>query len=196
MQRVVRSPMLSPRPNAARLCVLAFALLSASSPAAFAAAQYSGARSSAFAHAERLREALEGRPEQQRTRLQYDRVLAAYRAIYHGDPGSPKADASIAAVADLLAEEGRIFQDEKALHDAIGQYEFLRRQYPGTRYRFSALLTEGEIYQRDLADPEQAKAAYQNFLRLYPQSSLGVEARTELKNIHRDELAAGRARAP
>jgi N-acetylmuramoyl-L-alanine amidase len=188
--------MLSPRPNAARLCVLAFALLSASSPAAFAAAQYSGARSSAFAHAERLREALEGRPEQQRTRLQYDRVLAAYRAIYHGDPGSPKADASIAAVADLLAEEGRIFQDEKALHDAIGQYEFLRRQYPGTRYRFSALLTEGEIYQRDLADPEQAKAAYQNFLRLYPQSSLGVEARTELKNIHRDELAAGRARAP
>ena len=195
--------MLSPKPqaprrNAGRACALCLALLSVSmaSPRALAAAQYSGARSSAFAHAERLREALEGRPEQQRTRLQYDRVLAAYRAIYHGDPGSPKADASIAAVADLLAEEGRVFQDEKALHDAIGQYEFLRRQYPGSRYRFSALLTEGEIYQRDLADPQQAKAAYQNFLRLYPQSSLGVEARTELKNMHRDELAAGRAQAP
>ena len=56
-----------------------------------------------------------------------------------------QADASIAAVADLLAEEGRVFQDEKALRDAIGQYEFLRHQYPGSRYRFSALLTEGEI---------------------------------------------------
>jgi N-acetylmuramoyl-L-alanine amidase len=179
-------------------CVLAFVLLCPwrLTPATFAAAQYSGARSSAFAHAERLREALEGRPEQQRTRLQYDRVLAAYRGIYHSDPASPKADASIAAVADLLAEEGRVFQDEKALHDAIGQYEFLRRQYPGSRYRFSALLTEAEIYQRDLADPQQAKATYQNFLHLYPQNALGVEARVELKNIHRDELAAARSQPP
>ena len=139
-----------------------------------------------------MREALEGRPEQQRTRLQYERVLDAYRAIYHGDPGSPKADASIAAVADLLAEEGRVFQDEKALRGAIGQYEFLRRQYPSSRYRFSALLTEGEIYQRDLGDLQQAQAAYENFLRLYPQSALGVEARVELKNIRRQEMAGSR----
>ncbi|HEX4311827.1 MAG TPA: N-acetylmuramoyl-L-alanine amidase [Acidobacteriaceae bacterium] len=201
MQRAVRSTILAPeplssRPTAVPVCVLVFILLSGSALKVLAAAQYSGARSSAFAHAERLREALEGRPEQQRTRLQYDRVIAAYRAIYHGDPASPKADASIAAVADLLAEEGRVFQDEKALHDAIGQYEFLRHQYPGSRYRFSALLTEAEIYQRDLADPQQAKATYQNFLHLYPQNALGVEARVELKNIHRDELAAARAQPP
>jgi N-acetylmuramoyl-L-alanine amidase len=189
--------MLSPEANAARACVLCFALLSFSgaTPAALAAAQYSAARSSAFAHAERMREALEGRPEQQRTRLQYDRVLDAYRAVYHGDPASPKADASIAAVADLLAEEGRVFQDNKALRDAIGQYEFLRHQYPVSRYRFSALLTEGEIYQRDLGDLPQAKAVYLNFLRLYPQNPLGVEARAELKNIRRNEIVS-RAPAP
>ncbi|MGB9030317.1 MAG: N-acetylmuramoyl-L-alanine amidase [Acidobacteriaceae bacterium] len=120
-------------------------------------------------------------------------MLAAYRAIYHGDPAAPRADASVAAVGDLLAEEGRVFQDEKALHDAIGQYEFLRHQYPGSRYRFSALLTEGEIYQRDLGDWQQAKAVYQNFLRLYPQNALGAEARSELKNIRRDQIAAVRA---
>src|SRR5580704_8421929 len=131
---------------------------------------------SPFDKAQRLREGLEGRPEQQRNRRDYDRVLAAYRAVYHADPASPKADASIAAVADLLAEEGRVFQDEKALRDAIGQYEFLRHQYPSSRYRFSALLTEGEIYQRDLGDTQQAKAVYQNFLRLYPQSPLSAEA--------------------
>jgi N-acetylmuramoyl-L-alanine amidase len=194
MQRAVRSPMPSSPSSAARARVVSVAVLALFTlPASAASAQYSAARSTPFAHAERLREALEGRPEQQRTRLQYDRVLDAYRSIYHGDPASPKADASIAAVADLLAEEGRIFQDQKALRDAIGQYEFLRRQYPGSRYRSSALLTEGEIYQRDLGDLEQAKGVYLNFLRLYPQNPLGVEARTELKNIHRDQLAATRS---
>ena len=137
----------------------------------------------AFEKAQRMREALEGRPERQRTRRDYDRVIDAYRAIYHGDPASPRADASVSAVADLLAEEGRVFQDDKALHDAIGQYEFLRRQYPGSRYRFSALLTEGEIYLRDLNDRESAKATFQEFLRLYPQNPLASEARIELTNL-------------
>jgi len=160
---------------------------------AASAAQYSSARAPAFAHAERLREALEGRPEQQRTRFLYDRVLDAYRAIYHADPSSPKADASVAAVADLLAEEGRVFQDQKALHDALGQYEFLRREYPGSRYRFSALLTEGEIYQRDLGDLDQAKSIYLTFLRLYPLNPLHTEAQTELRKIRRDQLASARS---
>jgi N-acetylmuramoyl-L-alanine amidase len=166
-------------------------MLSAAPNRALAAAQ-SSSGPAAFAHAERLCEALEGRPEQQRTRLQYEHVLDAYRAIYHGDPASPKADASIAAVADLLAEEGRVFQDEKALHDAIGQYEFLRHQYPASRYRFSALLTEGEIDQRDLDDLPQAKSVYLTFLRLYPRNPLAVEARAQLKNIRRDQIAATR----
>jgi N-acetylmuramoyl-L-alanine amidase len=151
-------------------------------------AQYGNPRP--FAHAERLREALEGRPEQQRTRLEYERVMDSYRAIYHGDPASPRADASIATVAELLAEEGRIFQDDKALHDAIGQYEFLRHQYPGSRYRFTALLTEGEIYQRDLGDLRQARSVYENFLREYPRHPLAVEARLELKKIGREEIAS------
>ena len=130
-----------------------------------------------------MREGLEGKPERQRTRADYDRVMAAYRAIYHGDPSSPKADASVSAVADLLAEEGRVFDDEKALHDAIGQYEFVRKQYPGSHYRFSALLTEGEIYLRDLNDRDSARASFEQFLRLYPQNPLANEARIELTNL-------------
>lgn len=144
---------------------------------------------SPFDKAQRLREALEGRPEQQRTRRDYERVLDAYRAVYHGDPASPKADASISAVADLLAEQGRVFQDEKSLHEAIGQYEFLRKQYPGSHYRFSALLTEGEIYRRDLDDRDSAKSTFQQFLKLYPRNPLADEARQELANIHKEEVA-------
>ncbi|HEX3987516.1 MAG TPA: N-acetylmuramoyl-L-alanine amidase [Acidobacteriaceae bacterium] len=157
-------------------------------PAPFALA--SQARAASFAHAERLREALEGRPEHERSRAQYERVLDAYRAIYHGDPASPRADDSIAAVANLLAEEGRVFQDDKALHDAIGQYDFLRRQYPASRLRYSALLTEGEIFQRDLNETAQAKATYKAFLSLYPRNALAAEARTELRAIEHQERSS------
>ena len=174
----------------AALAVLAAPAARASIP------QYGSGRAAGFAHAERLREALEGRPERERTRWQYERVLDAYRAIYHGDPASPKADASIAAVANLLAEEGRVFQDPKALRDAIGQYEFLRREYPASRFRASALLTEGEIYQRDFGDLAQAKAIYLNFLRLYPLNPLAIEARSELRSIRRDQWAMRRGREP
>jgi len=177
----------------ARALPLLAVALALATPAALAAKPQSGsARATAFAHAERLREALEGRPESQRTRLQYEHVLDAYRAIYHGDPASPKADASIAAVADLLAEEGRVFQDAKPLRDAIGQYEFLRREYPSSRFRYSALLTEGEIYQRDFGDLQQAKTIYLNFLRLYPGNPLGVEARSELRSIRHLQIAGRR----
>jgi N-acetylmuramoyl-L-alanine amidase len=173
-------------------CALTLTLSLSSFPAR--AAQHSALPP--YEKAQRLREALEGRPEQQRTRRDYDRVLDAYRAVYHGDPASPKADASISAVADLLAEEGRIFQDEKSLHDAIGQYEFLRKQYPGSRYRYSALLTEGEIYRRDLEDRDQAKTTFQQFLKLYPQNPLADQARQELKNIRKEEVAEKHGKRP
>jgi N-acetylmuramoyl-L-alanine amidase len=152
---------------------------------ASAAPQHRVAERSSFERAQRLREALEGRPERQRTRRDYERVLDAYRIVYHSNPASPHADASVAAVADLLAEEGRIFQDDKALHDAIGQYQFLRENYPQSRYRYSALLTIGEVYLRDLNDPEDARATFAQFLKFYPRSPLAAEARIELGNLRR-----------
>jgi N-acetylmuramoyl-L-alanine amidase len=163
-----------------------FLLLIVSGALVHAAPPRGVAALSPYEKAQRMREALEGRPERQRTRREYDRVIDAYRAVYHGDPASSKADTSITAVADLLAEEGRVFQDEKSLHDAIGQYEFLRKEYPGSRYRFSALLTIGEIYLRDLNDRESARAAFQQFLKLYPQNPLANEARLELTNLRRN----------
>ena len=189
--------MLIPGPNRrmralAGLAGTVLALVWSTPPALAAAPQSASARSVAFAHAERIREALEGRPESQRTRLQYEHVLDAYRAIYHSDPASPKADASVAAVADLLAEEGRIFQDAKPLRDAIGQYEFLRREYPSSRFRYSALLTEGEIYQRDFGDLQQAKTIYLNFVRLYPENPLCEEARSELRTIRHLQVTGRR----
>jgi N-acetylmuramoyl-L-alanine amidase len=130
-----------------------------------------------FATAERMREALNGRPARERTRREYRKVMDAYRRVYYGSPASSKADPSVVAVAELLVEMGRCFDDARILRSAIGQYQFLRREYPGSRYRFDALFTIGEIYQDDLDNPAQARQTFEEFLRRYPRHRLAVEAR-------------------
>jgi N-acetylmuramoyl-L-alanine amidase len=133
-----------------------------------------------YGTAERMREALNSLPSSQQNHKEYQRVIAAYRRVYYGSPASSKADPSVVAVAELLTEMGRRFNDDKALHAAVGQYKFLRREYPGSRDRFEALLSIGQIYQGDLKDQAQAKLAYEEFLHRYPHHHLADEARKAL----------------
>ena len=111
-----------------------------------------------FAAAERMREALNGALPTSAPRRDYQRVINAYRGVYYGAPTSTKADPSVVAVAETLVEMGRRFEDDKILNSAIAQYKFLRREYPGSKYRCDALFTIGEIYKDDLNDPEQARS--------------------------------------
>ncbi len=158
---------------------LAFAVFGAiATPTAHARARHSDSWArERFAAAERMREALNGRPPAERTRHDYQRVLNAYRLVYNGAPSSSKADPSVVAVAETLVEMGRRFDDDKILHEAIAQYRFLRREYPGSKYRFEALFTIGEIYQDDLNDPQSARAAFREFLGHYPHNRLADDAR-------------------
>ncbi len=137
-----------------------------------------------FEKAEQLREALNGRPEADRTRREYQQVVNAYRKVYYGAPASSKADASIVAVAEVLAAMGRQFQPgEKDLHAAIGEYEFLRREYPGSKYRVEALFTIGQIYKEDLGDTTAAEATFQEFLRRYPHDARAAKAKETLAEL-------------
>jgi N-acetylmuramoyl-L-alanine amidase len=136
--------------------------------------------STQYATAQRLRETLNNLPSAQQTRKEYQRVISAYRRVYYGSPASSKADPSVVAVAELLTEMGRRFSDYRILHAAIGQYKFLRREYPGSRDRFDALFAIGQIYQDDLKDPIQAKLAFEEFLHRYPHHHLAGEARKAL----------------
>ena len=133
-----------------------------------------------FSTAQRIREALNALPPEDRSRHAYQRVINAYRRVYYGAPASAKADPSVAAVADLLAEMGRSCSDEGDLRSAIGQYKFLRREYPGSRDRFDALFKIAQIYQDDLKDPAQGKAVFEEFLRRYPRHHLADAARNAL----------------
>jgi len=135
---------------------------------------------SQFAAAEQLQETLEGRPLEDRTRRDYERVINAYRRIYLEAPSSGRADPSVVAAAQMTEEMGRRFNDPDILRSAIQQYEFLRREYPGSKFRFDALFRIGEIYKDDLHDKARADATFEEFLHRYPRNQFAEAARLAL----------------
>src|ERR1700675_3188933 len=146
-----------------------------------------------FSKAERMREALNGRPTGERTRREYQRVIDSYRRVYFGSPASSKADPSVVATAELMVEMGRRFDDNKVLRGAVEQYRFLRKEYPGSKYRFEALFTIGEIYKDDLKDLDQARTTFQDFLHRYSRNRLADDARAAVKEM--DDASADAQRA-
>jgi len=145
-----------------------------------------------FTKAEAQRETLNGRDQQARTRHEYETVIASYRRIVLEAPTSSKADGSAFAVAELTAEMGRHFKDDMALYAAVREYKFLRKEYPGSKHRIEALLAIGEIYKNDLGDDSDARAAFQELLRHYPQSKYAKEAKAELA-ASTEEASKGKA---
>jgi len=167
------------------LALALFVAVVAAAPAAEARTHHSDAWAREhFANAERMREALNGTPAADRTRRDYQRVLNAYRSVYLGAPSSSKADPSVVAVAETLVEMGRHFDDDKILNEAVEQYKFLRREYPGSRYRFDGLFTIGEIYKDDLNDADAARSTFQEFLHRYPHNRLADDARQAITELN------------
>jgi N-acetylmuramoyl-L-alanine amidase len=141
---------------------------------------------SPWEQAERGRETLEAIPEESRTRADYTRAMDAYRAIYHADPADVHAPAAVNAVAELLAEQGRTLHDEKSLRAAVGQYEFLRTQYPESSLGVQALLAEGQIAQNDLKDAAAARERYKLLLKEHAKSEQAEEARAGLASLDQE----------
>ncbi len=116
--------------------------------------------------------------------------------MYHGSPGDVHAPEAVFAVAELLAEEGRTRHDAKSLNAAVGQYEFLRTQYPVSSMRVQALLAEAQIEQNDLQDAKGAKDRYRLLLTQSPKSSQAEEARAALAEMSRPASQTVRAVPP
>ena len=177
---------LTPRWRALRLgAALLFVLLPLGSASARIHHNDAWARQQ-FAKAESMREALNGRPVGERTRREYQHVIDSYRRVYFGSPASSKADPSVVATAELMVEMGRRFDDNKILRGAIDQYRFLRKEYPGSKYRFDALFTIGEIYKDDLNDPAEARTTFTEFFNRYPRNRLADDARAAVKEIDKE----------
>src|SRR5579859_1256170 len=179
-------------------CALACLLLSPVSTFARTVAQKKQSARAQLETAERLRDSLESKLEAQRTRKDFQKVIDAYRKVYYTAPSLAKADVAVQAVAELLEDQGRLLNDPKSFKDAIGQLVFLRREYPGSKFRAEALFTIGEIYRDDLDDAKQAKATFEDFIKHYPGNSRAPEARKAIAEIDNPSAAKSpfQAKAP
>ncbi|WP_084214347.1 N-acetylmuramoyl-L-alanine amidase [Terriglobus sp. TAA 43] len=133
--------------------------------------------------AEAAREQLMAIPPEQRTRDDYTTVMDAYRLIYHGNPADVHSPESIYNVGLLLADQAMTLHEPKMLTAAIGQFEFLRTQYPRSSFRILALLEEAHVAANDLHDVKLARTKYSAFVEEYPQSSHIDEAQAALKSL-------------
>jgi N-acetylmuramoyl-L-alanine amidase len=179
-------------------CALACLLLAPVSTFARTVAQKKQAARAQLETAEHMRDSLESKPEAQRTRKDFQKVIDAYRKVYYTAPSLAKADIAVQAVAELLEDQGRLLSDPKSFKDAIGQLVFLRREYPGSKFRAEALFTIGEIYRDDLDDAKQAKATFEDFVKRYPGNARAQDARKAIAEIDNPLVAKSpfQAKAP
>ena len=135
-----------------------------------------------FERAAKMRTMLEGYLEKDRALADYQQTVQAYRKVYLITPDAPDATQALIAEAELCEEMGRLF-DPKFFGDAIGRYNFLLKQYPGTRFRGNALFAIGKIQEDDQKNVSDAEATLKDFLKRYPRSEKSADAQQALKEI-------------
>ncbi len=149
----------------------------------------------AFNNAQRLRTTLESQPESPRHKADYKKVIDAYQEVCRLNPAYSKTPVSLAAIAELYEEMGRVFSSDSYYLESIKTYRLLMKEYPQNRLARDALFTIGEIYRTDLEDPEEARKAYEDFIVMFPKSDKVGDAREKLKHLGRQATERAKARA-
>ena len=114
--------------------------------------------------------------------IDYRQALTAYHKVYLITPQAEEVTPSLVAEAELYDEMGRLF-DEKYFQSAIETYQFLLKQYPGSRYRSQAMYAIGEIQKEGLHQPDVAEASLKDYLKHFPKAQHSDEARALLQQI-------------
>jgi N-acetylmuramoyl-L-alanine amidase len=135
-----------------------------------------------FERAVKMRTTLEGYPQKDRSLSDYRQTIAAYHRVYLLSTQAEEVTPSLIAEGELYQEMGRYF-DPKYFKSAIDTYNFLLKQYPGSRYRSEALFSIGRIQKEDLDRPDDAEATFKEFLRRFPGSNKADGAREALREI-------------
>lgn len=137
----------------------------------------------AFDKAQQMHTALEAQPEGKRRKEDYKKVIDAYYEVARLNPASSKTPVALAAVAELYCEMGREFSTDSYFLESIKTYRFLIDQYPYNHIARDAFFTIGEVYRKDLEDPDEARKTFEDFVAKYPKSDKAGEAKDILKQL-------------
>lgn len=142
-----------------------------------------------FERAVRLRTTLESAPDNERSLVDYRQTLTAYHKVYLISPQAEEVTPSLVAEAELYDEMGRLF-DQKYFQSSIETYEFLLKQYPGSRFRSQAMYAIGEIQKEGLHQPDVAETSLKDYLKHFPKAEHSDEARALLQQIAAERVKA------
>jgi N-acetylmuramoyl-L-alanine amidase len=162
--------------------LLFFAAGAAAQSSSPSLAQKKAAAKAQFDRADKLRTALDGRPQNERTLKEYNAVVAAYRRVYLITPHATEVTPSLVAIAELYQEMGRRF-DPKYFQSAIDAYQYLLHEYPGSRYRDDALFTIGQIQRQEQNQLDLAEQTFKDFLKRFPASPKAEQVKQALEGI-------------
>lgn len=135
-----------------------------------------------FEQAVRMRTMLEGYLVSDRSIVDYKKTVGAYHKVYLISPQSEDVTPALIAEAELEEEMGRQF-DPKYFKTSIDTYNFLLKQYPGTRYKSAVIFAIGKIQKDDLKKPDEAEATFKEFVKRFPKSENAPGARQALAEI-------------
>ena len=154
--------------------------------------------SAQYARAEEQRAALNSKPSEKRTLADYKQVVLSYRRVALITPRAQEVPDALLAVAELYTEMGERF-GRSYFQSAVDSYQSLVREYPSNKFCQDALLRAAKLQRDQLADTEQARKTYEDFLKRYPRSSRKrevQEALAELALLHMSEAPVARNDAP
>jgi N-acetylmuramoyl-L-alanine amidase len=138
--------------------------------------------STQFFRAQEQRTALNNKAPEKRNLEDYKRVVDTYRRVYLITPHAAEVPDALLAVAELYTEMGERF-GRSYFQSAVDTYQFLIREYPGSRYCQDAYLRSGKLQKDQLGDLAGASKTYDGFLKKFPRSPHkreALEARAEL----------------
>jgi N-acetylmuramoyl-L-alanine amidase len=137
-----------------------------------------------------MRTTLASRPANTRLKADYEKVIKTFRSVHWADPAYQKTPLALEAVGELYVEMGRRFSSEHYFRAAIKAYEYLMAEYPHSSMARNGRFAIGEIYLSDLGREEEAREAFEEYMKRYPRTGKISAARARLKRI--DQLVAER----
>lgn len=124
--------------------------------------------------------------EAQYTEKEYQRARELFAFVYDSFPNDPLGHKAALRVADTYS----VKNDVTNLTEARLRYRDFANRYPNDPDRDYALLMVGHTYSarklrpdRDLSDIQEALAAYQQLINLYPNSRYMPEAESRMNNL-------------